>query len=120
MKTLNVHGKAFLAYRIMYNTGLWLDLSEADMEPDLDRSINQLQELYQKKYLEEAPEYVFEEGIDGTWHCDCICCGLSGFGRGESKTKAKKKAAYGLLVLLFKGSGITKEEWERKMYRGFL
>lgn len=111
---------AFLAYRIMYNNGLWLDLSEADMEPDLDRSINQLQELYQKKYLEEAPEYVFEEGIDGTWHCDCICCGLSGFGRGESKTKAKKKAAYGLLVLLFKGSGITKEEWERKMYREFL
>ena len=40
-----------------------MNLGDAGIEPDPENSINQLQELYQKKYLETAPEYSFEEGI---------------------------------------------------------
>ena len=45
------------AYEFIVRNGLWKNLSEAGIVPDLDNSINQLQELYQKKYLEEKPEY---------------------------------------------------------------
>ena len=65
-------------------------------------SINQLQELYQKKYLEKPAEYSFEESMKGTWFCDCVCCDLLGGGSGPSKTAAKKEAAYRVLDKLFR------------------
>ena len=70
-------------------------------------SINQLQELYQKKYLEQLPVYEFaEEDDDDTWFCSCRCDGVAGVGHGTSKTKAKKEAAYMTLHNLFRAAGM--------------
>ena len=43
---------AFEAYGFVMNHGLWMNLKDAEPVPDLENSINQLQELYQKKYVE--------------------------------------------------------------------
>lgn len=102
---------AELAYRFVTGNGLWTNLADAGIEPKLEDSINQLQELYQKKYVEEKPVYSFEEW-DDVWHCACICGGFKGSGRGKSKTEAKKKAAFNTLVQLMNAAGINKEEWK--------
>ena len=108
---------AELAYRFTVQNGLWINLKDAGLIPDVENSINQLQELYQKKYLETPPQYELEPWIGDEWNCDCICGGVSGFGRGIGKTKAKKKAAYMVLIRLLKAAGLCKEEWEREMWR---
>ena len=40
----------------LLGNGLWLNLNEAGITPDLDNSINQQQEQYQKNYIGEKPE----------------------------------------------------------------
>ena len=107
---------AYGAYRFVVNHGLWINLKDAGLIPDPDNSINQLQELYQKKYVESAPQYEFEPWEGDEWNCQCVCGGVDGIGRGIGKTKAKKKAAYMVLVRLLKAAGICEEEWERKMW----
>ena len=88
---------AELAFRFVTSHGLWISLKDAKIQPDLENSINQLQELWQKKYLDTLPEYTFREAPSDQWCCTCACAGLLGFGMGENKTKAKKKAAFSLL-----------------------
>lgn len=95
---------ALRAYSFVVGHGLWLDLKEAGIIPDIENSINQLQELYQKKYVQEKPVYEFEEWGD-QWNCDCVCDGVNGYGKAASKTQAKKKAAYMVLVRLLKAAG---------------
>lgn len=104
------------AYRYVVNNGFWMDLKDAAVVPELENAINQLQELYQKKYLEEKPIYEFEERDYGEWYCSCNCGGLHGWGRAKGKTPAKKRAAFMLLVRLMKSSGICKPEWEKAMW----
>ena len=76
--------------------------------PDLDRAINQLQELYQKGYIGE-PLYDFSEIYDENgnpiWHCECHIKGNELYFEGEysSKKYGKKAVAYGLLCDLFDG-----------------
>ena len=70
-------------------------------------SINQLQELYQKKYVEQ-PDYTFEEDLQG-WRCECVCSGVHGYGRASGKTAAKKKAAFMVLVRLMMSAGLATE-----------
>ena len=60
--------------------------------------------------LDKAPEYTFEPWDGDEWNCECVCGGVNGFGRGVDKTKAKKKAAYMVLVRLLKAAGICEEE----------
>ena len=108
---------AEFAYRFIYSKGLWINLKDAGVVPDLENSINQLQELYQKKYLDEKPVYEIKEDGRDRWRCVCECCGVSGFGTAESKTKAKKKASFMALVKLLDGAGCCKEEWLSEMYR---
>lgn len=96
---------AFRAYCFVVNNGLWMNLSEAHMVPDAENSINQLQELYQKKYLEAPAEYYFEPWDRDEWQCSCVCNGIEGWGRAGSKTKAKKAAAYQVLQRLFRSGG---------------
>ncbi len=97
---------ATLAYYYITEKGLWINLKDANIVPNLENSINQLQELYQKKYVESAPTYEFQELTTGEWFCTCVCNGVSDTGYGNSKTKAKKKAAYATLLCLFRGAGI--------------
>lgn len=95
---------ALRAYSFVVGHGLWLDLKEAGIIPDIENSINQLQELYQKKYVQEKPVYELEEW-GGQWNCDCVCDGVNGWGKAASKTQAKKKAAYMVLGRLLKAAG---------------
>ena len=60
--------------------------------------------------LDKAPEYTFEPWDGDEWNCECVCGGVNGFGHGFDKTKAKKKAAYMVLVRLLKAAGICEEE----------
>lgn len=106
---------AELAQRYIVSQGKWMNLKNAGVEPRLEDSINQLQELYQKKYLEDQPSYVFNEMPGDQWVCMCRCDGIIGSGRGPSKTAAKKKAAYMVIVKLLDSAGLCKDEWREKM-----
>ena len=96
---------ARMAYGFVVDKGLWVNLADAQITPSLENSINQLQELYQKKYV-AAPAYEFEEQAGDKWYCMCVCNGVDGFGHGNNKTEAKKKAAYMVLVRLMKAAGL--------------
>ena len=111
---------AWDAYCFVMNHGLWVNLAEANMIPDREKSINQLQELYQKKYLEQMPVYEFEERDNDQWYCLCSCGCVSGMGQAVGKTKAKKRAAYMALVRLFAAAGICKDEWREGLWDGIL
>lgn len=91
------------AYEFVTYHGLWVDLAEAEMEPRLEDSINQLQELFQKKYLDTPPTYEFMQLSPEEWRCVCTCGGLAASGIDAGKTKAKKAAAYKLLNRLLGG-----------------
>ena len=97
---------AMQAYEFVRHNGLWIDLKEAGITPELENSINQLQELYQKKYVEQLPVYEFTEEEGDSWYCICRCNGVAGTGYGASKTKAKKEAAYMVLRNLFHAAGM--------------
>ena len=107
---------AFKAYCFVMNNGLWINLADAGVVPSMDNSINQLQELFQKKYVDE-PAYSFECLTGDVWHCNCVCSGIEGQGRGPSKTIAKKKAAFAVLVRLLSAAGICKPEWIEQMHK---
>ena len=109
---------AWEAYTFVIKHGLWVNLTEANMVPDRENSINQLQELYQKKYLEQLPVYEFEERDNDQWYCLCSCGCVSGMGQAVGKTKAKKRAAYMALVELFSAAGICKDEWREGLWDG--
>ena len=79
-------------------------------KPDLNKSINQLQELYQKGYICE-PQYVFCETYDDNgnpiWRCECnlpsmaISCAVN----HPSKKQGKKMVAYKLVIFILKAEG---------------
>lgn len=104
---------ALQAYSIVVSHGLWMRLKDAGITPELDSSINQLQELYQKKYI-SAPTYTFEErpNVGEEWYCSCQTDGVLGWGKAGSKTAAKKKAAFMALVRLFRSAGLVTEASE--------
>ena len=91
------------AIAFLQNNGLWINLAGAGIKPDIENAINQLQELYQKKYTEK-PEYQFEERkiIGAEWYCRCTCSGIEGWGMASAKVKAKKKAAHMVLTRLLR------------------
>ena len=85
------------AYEFVMNHGLWTDSAEISVTPRLEDTINQLQELYQKKKLAELPSYSFRQVSPEEWQCVCMCCGMVTMGFDVGKTKAKKAAAYDML-----------------------
>ena len=107
---------ARLAVRFLMNKGLWMRLDDAHMTPRPEDAINQLQELYQKKYLEAPPVYALEERRDG-WACSCHAAGIDGWGRAASKTAAKKKAAFTVLVRMYMSAGLSNEGLEKTMHK---
>lgn len=105
------------AVHFIQNHGLWIRLEDAGIEPRLEDSINQLQELFQKKYVDQ-PEYSFEErNIGPAWYCSCSCNGIDGWGKAAGKTMAKKKAAFMVLVRLMMSAGLSSEELEHAMWK---
>lgn len=108
---------AEMAYGFVKMHGLWIRLSDANVEPRMEDAINQLQELYQKKYVASPVEYTFEELSGDQWECHCICAGMHGSGMAGSKTAAKKKAAYRVLVELLAAGGCCKKEWQDEAWR---
>ena len=124
------------ACSFVVNNGLWMNLADAGIEPKLDDAINQLQELYQKRYVPE-PEYFFDDRADGShsslnnggsigrryvapddaWYCCCSCNGLSGWGKASNKVKAKKKAAFMVLVRLLDSAGLANDEMRKAMWK---
>ena len=71
-------------------------------EPDFDRAINQLQELYQKGYIGE-PWYNFIETYDEDgnpiWRCECHIVNKEYYlwRNSSSKKHGKKAVAYDML-----------------------
>lgn len=104
------------AYRFVLNNGLWMNLKDAGIEPKLEDAINQLQELWQKKYVDE-PVYSFEERERDEWYCTCACGGIGGWGCAVGKTAAKKRAAFMALVRLLDSAGICREEWKEAVWQ---
>ncbi|MDY4928000.1 ribonuclease III family protein [Clostridium fessum] len=102
------------AYDFIVEKGLWKNLSEAGIVPDPENSINQLQELYQKKYLDNPPEYEYEDS-GNEWYVTCRTEGYCGDGAATTKVKAKKKAAYMVIVDMLISAGICKDEWHDTM-----
>lgn len=90
------------AYQHLEKNRLLISLVDEIGAPDFDRSVNQLQELYQKGYISE-PQYDFSETHDENgnpiWECSCYLESLrQGFSVTDtSKKQAKKKAAYHLV-----------------------
>ena len=91
------------------NNGLWMNLADSGIRPELENSINQLQELFQKKYVEEKPVYEFVENLSGGWNCRCRCDGFIGFGNAPGKTGAKKAAALMVLEKMMRSAGLGGE-----------
>lgn len=104
---------AGLAYDFLVKNGLWINLKDANVVPDCDNSINQLQEMYQKGYIEKT-EYVFEEE-SRQWRCTAKVNNITGTGVAGSKVQAKKMAAYETVIHLLKAAGCCKEEWFSQM-----
>ena len=83
------------------NYELLLPIDEVG-EPDIDRAINQLQELYQKGYIDE-PYYEFYEDHDDNgnpiWRCECHLKNRDQYwyGNHSSKKQGKKSVAYSML-----------------------
>lgn len=100
------------AYKFLCKKGRWIDISESGVEPELANAINQVQELYQKKYIEK-PEYTFDER-DDSWTCTASSGLFTEMFYGKNKTEAKKAAAFFLLLSIFKAGGIEKEEWKQQ------
>jgi ribonuclease-3 len=90
------------AYRYLEENGLLVTWIDEIGEPDIERAINQLQELYQKGYIGE-PWYDFSETYDEDgnplWHCECHVEGSEIYFEDEytSKKHGKKAVAYDML-----------------------
>lgn len=98
------------AYEYLKENGLLFTWVDEIGEPELDRAINQLQELYQKGYIGE-PWYRFEEKHDRdgnpVWQCECHIEGMSQYWHGEhsSKKQGKKSVAYDMLCEILRQEG---------------
>ena len=90
------------AYEYLKENDLLYDWTDEVGKPEIDRAINQLQELYQKGYIGE-PSYDFVEKYDNDgnpiWQCECSVDGIDYVWEDDysSKKYGKKAVAYGML-----------------------
>jgi len=93
------------AYRYLEDNGLLFTRIDEIGEPNRDRAINQLQELYQKGYIGE-PRYDFSKTYDEdgnpVWRCECHVEGETSYwwGNYSSKKQGKKDVAYDMLCYI--------------------
>lgn len=87
------------AYECLNEEGLWWTMQDEIGEYSLETSINKLQELYQKKYINNPQYDFYETGYDYNgniiWRCECKVDGYDGYAfyEANSKKEAKKNAA---------------------------
>ena len=91
--------------------GLFMNLKDCGIEPRLDDAVNQLQILHQRGYIGEA-EYKFED-YDDRWECKCSVDSFWDSVEGSTKKESKKKAAFAVLIQVFRSAGINDESWDR-------
>ena len=98
------------AYEYLDDNDLLFTLVDEIGEPEFDRAINQLQELYQKGYIGE-PSYDFVEKYDNDgnpiWQCECSVDGIDYVWEDDysSKKYGKKAVAYGMLCDILEWRG---------------
>lgn len=108
-RSLAKENAAKKAVDFLKEIGLWLVLKNINIEPRVEDAINQLQELYQKKYIDK-PEYEFVR-IAKVWACECKYNGIQNFAYSKNKTDAKKKAAFYSLTEFIMKSGLEYDKW---------
>lgn len=93
------------AYQYLEEFGSPVNMFDEVGQPDFDRAINQLQELYQKGYIQE-PRYRIQQkpfySGEPVWECYCGLGDTWALHRAESTSKklAKKEVAYQVLCRL--------------------
>lgn len=98
------------AYDYLNEQGIWMNLKESLLKPNLENAINQLQELYQKGYISE-PEYeVVREGRE--WETTCKVNGKSVTQSSRTKIFAKKRAAYCQMLRILEDADLGDERWK--------
>lgn len=103
------------AYEYLDYNDLLYNMEDEVGEPDYERAINQLQELYQKGFINK-PEYVFEEEQDyngnSIWVCTCYINGIDEEFTNESSSKkeSKKDSAYDMICYLLEESNPNEED----------
>ena len=85
------------AYDFVVSHRLWADIDSSKITPRFENSINQLQELYQKKRFENPPFYEFTQLSPEEWKCICSCDEAQTIGIDVGKINAKKLAAFDML-----------------------
>lgn len=91
---------------LLESGGYLYDIRDSKIEPKLELAVNQLQELFQKKYISE-PQYDYKDNHD-SWFCTCLVETLKGSGPAKTKIEAKKAAAFDMLNRLFEISSRNK------------
>lgn len=90
------------ALKVLDDRDLLLTMKDVIGEPSREFAINQLEILFQKKYIPH-PEYAFEQTYDGDgnpiWHCKVYIpeTKIEYYADSSAKKDAKKDAAYQLL-----------------------
>lgn len=87
-----------------------MNLKDCGFEPKLEDSINQLQILHQRGFIGEV-KYEFED-YDDRWECKCSVDSFWDGVEETSKKESKKKAAFAVLLQIFRSAGITNEKWD--------
>lgn len=103
------------AYNYLAENNMLFNLEDEVGEPDYNRAINQLQELYQKGFINE-PEYIYDEDKDNRgnsiWYCTCHIDGIDEeFTNKSSKQKeAKRDSAYDMICYILQGSNPNEDD----------
>ena len=98
------------AYRYLDDCNMLFTVRDEIGEPNIEKAINQLQELYQKDYIGE-PWYEFSESFDSNgnplWRCECHVEGQERYHYDyfSSKKQGKKAMAYDMLCDILNWEG---------------
>ena len=103
------------AYGFLITHGLLHTMADEIGEPELDKAINQLQQLAQKDYF-SIPTYTYDEDHDENgnplWYCECRVEEYETYfwAKDSSKKNAKKMAALGMLEFIIGGGDESDED----------
>lgn len=116
---------ACMAYEFLDENDMLFTLRNEVGDPDSDRAVSQLHELWQKGYIEK-PEYEFEEAgydEDGNplWECTCSVPEQEYYYTWveTSKKNAKKGAAYLMVQYIMDGEMDEDDEQDENTCYGF-